>query len=480
MRVLTLAIAAVVQCSVMLLAADTSYDLVLRNGRVMDPESSLDAVRDVGISGGVVRMVSETRLTGRTVVDAAGLVIAPGFIDLHQHAANPEDLALKAQDGVTTIAELEVGVADVDAWYAAREGKMLLHHAVSVGHIPCRMAVMGDRPVFLPAANSGTATRVATDEQLAALRGMIERGLRRGAVAVGFGLQYTPGATQWEVLEMFRVAARFKASSHIHMRAKGGTGPQNVFSAVEELIAASVVTHAPIHVCHVQSTANQFTPQVLQLIGEARTRGLDISVECYPYTAGMTDIRSAIFDPGWRRDGRYDFSDLQWPATGERLTAETFDRYRATGGLVIFHANTEDVIREAVAHPLTMIASDGLRGHPRHAGTSARILGHYVREEKVLTLMQAIEKLALLPARRLEARVPAMKNKGRIRVGADADLVIFDPDRVIDRATYEKPDAPSTGLRYVIVGGTFVVKDGSVVAGVSPGRGVRAAIEASQ
>jgi dihydroorotase len=336
------------------------------------------------------------------------------------------------------------------------------------------MAVMGDRPAFLPAANSGAATTVATDEQLAALRGMIERGLQKGAVAVGFGLQYTPGATHWESLEIFRVAARYGASCHVHMRAKGEAGPQNVFSAVEELIAASAVTGAGAHVCHVQSTSNQLTPRVLQLIGEARNSGLDLSVECYPYTAGMTDIRSAIFDPGWRRDGRYDFSDLQWPATGERLTAETFERYRATGGLVIFHSNPENVIREAVAHPLTMIASDGLRGHPRHAGTSARILGRYVREQKVLTLMQAIEKLSLMPARRLEQRVPAMKNKGRIRAGADADLVIFDPDTIIDRSTYEKADVPSAGIHHVIVAGTFVVKNRSIVDGATPGRAVRA------
>ena len=458
-------------------AAETNFDLVLRNGRVIDPESSLDAVREVGIAGGVVRAVSATALTGRNVIDVKGLVIAPGFIDLHQHAITPEDVVLKMQDGVTTVAELEVGTADVDAWYAAREGRMPIHYAVSVGHIPCRMAVMGDAPAFLPPAKSGAATRVASEEQIAALRAMIERGLQRGAVAVGFGLQYTPVASHWESLEMFRVAARYGASCHLHMRAKGGTGPQNVFSAVEELIAATAVTGAPAHICHVQSTANQFTPQVLEMVGQARSRGLDVSVECYPYTAGMTDIRSAIFDPGWTRDGRYDFKDLQWPATGERLTAETFARYRATGGLVIFHSNPEEVIRDVVAHPLTMIASDGLRGHPRHAGTSARILGHYVREQKVLTLMQAIDKLALMPARRLEQRVPAMRNKGRVRVGADADLVLFDPHKIIDRSTYEKADAPSFGIQHVIVGGVLVVKDASVVSGAIPGRAVRAPIK---
>jgi N-acyl-D-aspartate/D-glutamate deacylase len=476
MRVFNPSFAALVFCSfaMQLAGAENTFDLVLRNGRVIDPESSLDGVRDVGISGGSIRAISTTPLRGKTQIDAKSLVIAPGFIDLHQHAINPDDAVLKAEDGVTTIAELEVGTADVDAWYAAREGKMPIHYAVSVGHIQCRMAVMGDPPAFLPAAKSGAATRVATEEQLVALRAMIERGLERGAVAVGFGLQYTPGATQWESLEMFRAAAKFHASCHVHMRAKGGTGLQNVFSAVEELIAATAVTGAPAHVCHVQSTANEFAPKVLQMISAARSRGLDISVECYPYTAGMTDIRSAIFDPGWTRDGRYDFKDLQWPATGERLTAETFARYRATGGLVIFHSNPEEVIRDVVAHPLTMIASDGLRGHPRHAGTSARILGRYVREQKVLTLLQALEKLSLQPARRLEERVPAMCNKGRVRVGADADLVLFDANTIIDRASYDKPNVASAGIQHVLVAGMFVVKDGALVKGAMPGRAVRA------
>lgn len=476
MRILALAIAFQFLGSVMLSAAEETFDLVLRNGRVIDPESSLDAVREVGIRDGVVRRISTTPLVGKKVIEVKGRVIAPGFIDLHQHAVNPEDVVLKAQDGVTTVAELEVGTADVDAWYAAREGRMPIHFAVSIGHVPCRMAVMGDAPVFLPPANSGAAMRVATDEQIGKIVELIERGLRRGAVAVGFGLQYTPVATQWEALEVFRTAAKYQASCHLHMRAKGGSGAQNVYSAVEELIAATAISGAPAHICHVQSTANELTPRVLDMVRAARGRGLDVSVECYPYGAGMTDIRSAIFDPGWRRDGRYNFNDLQWPSTGERLTAETFERYRATGGLVIFHSNPENVIREAVADPLPMIASDGLRGHPRHAGTSARILGYYVREQKVLTLAQAIEKLSLMPAKRLEARVPAMRNKGRIREGADADVVVFDPEAIRDQATYENPNLASAGIEHVLVAGTFVVKDGAFVSGAAPGRAVRGPI----
>ena len=455
-------------------AIGQDFDLVLAGGRIIDPASKLDAVRHIGIRAGVIRAVSETPLRGRTTVDASGLVIAPGFIDLHQHGQQLEDYQFKAQDGVTAVFELEVGTADVDAWYAARAGKALIHHGVSVGHIPCRMAAMGDRPTFLPGANSVTATNPASDAQLADLRRLVERGLERGAVAVGFGIQYTPGATQWEILEMFRAAAKFRAPCSVHIRAKGDAGPQNVFSSIEELIAATAVTGAPAHICHVQSTANRHTARALELITAARARGLDVSVECYPYTAGMTDIRSAIFDPGWQQRAGIDFADLQWPATGERLNAASFVKFRQTGGMVIVHSNPESVVREAVAHPLTMIASDGLRGHPRQAGTSARILGRYVRETKALTLMQAVEKLSLLPARRLEERVPAMQNKGRVRVGADADIVVFDAAKVRDRATYEEPDLPSEGIRDVLVGGVFVVRDGALQRGVTPGKPVRA------
>jgi N-acyl-D-aspartate/D-glutamate deacylase len=452
------------------------FDLVLAHGRVLDPETRLDAIRHVGIRAGVIRAVSENQLHGPVIVDAAGLVIAPGFIDLHQHAHRPEDYELKAQDGVTTAFELEVGTLDVDAWYAARAGQALIHHGVSVGHIPCRMAAMGDRPGFLPGANSATATNPASDAQLAELRRLIEHGLERGAVAVGFGIQYTPGATQWEILELFRAAAQFRAACSVHIRAKGDAGPHNVFSSLEELIAATAVTGAPAHICHIQSTANRLTPRALELITAARGRGLDISVECYPYTAGMTDIRSAIFDPGWQQRAGITFNDLQWPATGERLTAESFAKFRQTGGMVIVHSNPETVVRHAVMHPHTMIASDGLRGHPRHAGTSARLLGHYVRETQALTLMQAVEKLSLLPARRLEERVPAMKTKGRVQVGADADLVVFDATKVHARATYEQPDRSSEGIRDVLVGGVFVVRDGELQRGMRPGRAVRAPI----
>ena len=176
-----------------------------------------------------------------------------------------------------------------------------------------------------------------------------------------------------------------------------------------------------------------------------------------------------------------DYHKLQWMATGERLTRESFLRYRKQGGNVITFTNTEDMIEYAARHPLPMIASDGFgfetgTSHPRSAGTYSRILGVYVREKKLMTLPEAIRKMTLAPARRLEARVPAMKKKGRLQAGADADITIFDPATVRDRSTYEHGKVPSEGIRYVFVNGVPVVNDGRLVAGAAPGKAVRAAV----
>jgi N-acyl-D-aspartate/D-glutamate deacylase len=452
------------------------YDLVILNGRVIDPESRSDDVRTLGISNGSIKAISSNTLRGRIVIDARGLVVSPGFIDLHQHGQDEENYRFKAMDGVTTALELEVGTGDVDAWYAQREQKSLINFGVSAGHLAARMAAMHEPMKFLPTGDA--AHRAATDAEIEEMKRRLEEGLKRGAVAVGFGIQYTPNASRWEILEMFRVAARYGASCHVHMRHAGVKEPGSNVQALEEVISAAAITGAPLHVVHIQSTGGPATPKLLQMIAEAKTRKLDVTTECYPYIAGMTDIKSAIFDEGWQQVFGIDYKDLQWAATGERLTKETFDQYRKTGGMVAVFSMTEEVVSAAIKSPLTIIASDGIlengKGHPRTAGTYSRVLGKYVREQRALTLIDALTKMTLMPAQRLERRVPSMHNKGRIRVGADADLTIFDPQTITDRSTFQEPARYAEGIKFVIVNGVMIVKDGQLQSGVHPGLPVRA------
>ena len=234
------------------------YDIVIAGGRVMDPESGLDAVKNLGIRDGAVDDIADGPLQGRDCIDASGLVVAPGFVDLHCHGLRPEQDAIQVRDGVTTGLELEVGAADVDSWYAAREGASLINFGASAGHIPVRMAHFGDSGDFLP-VDAG-AYRESTDEDVAEIRRGIEAGLRAGAPAVGLGMQYTPSASRWEVLEVFRAAAEYGAACHVHMRGAGRNEPGGAIESLQEVIAAAAITGAPLHVVHVASTGMRAAP----------------------------------------------------------------------------------------------------------------------------------------------------------------------------------------------------------------------------
>ncbi len=457
------------------------FDLVVANGRVIDPETRLDAIRHVGITGGRIAAVSRTPLRGPAVVDAAGLVVAPGFIDLHAHGQDLENNRVQALDGVTTALELETGPVDVDAWYAERAGSRLLNHGCCVGHIAVRNQVLTGRPTagFNAGLDQAWARRPATASQIAEMAGLVDRGLARGALSVGFGIQYVPGATRSELLAMFRVARRHAAMCGVHQRYAGMIEPDGL-AGLEELLAMALVTGAQLHVEHLTSNTGPLVGQALEMLAAARAGGIQVTTDTHPYTAAMTGIESAVFDSGWRERFQIDYGDLQWAATGERLTAESFERYRTQGGSVVIHSMKPEDVATAVAHPLAAIISDGElvggRGHPRSAGTFCRVLGRFVREDKILTLTEALRKMTLYPAQILGARVGALRRKGRIQVGMDADLTVFDPLRVIDRATYDEPARPSEGVRHVIVAGRPVVREGEVLDAMAglPVRGTRA------
>jgi hypothetical protein len=247
-------------------------------------------------------------------------------------------------------------------------------------------------------------------------------------------------------------------------------------AAVQEVVTNAVATGASLHIVHLNSSSLGQYRTNLDLILGARARGADITAESYPYTAASTDIGSAMFDDGWQELLQIGYEDVQLQETGERLTAETFPRHREEGGLVIMHMMKPEWIRALLAEPEVMVASDGMPyapgAHPRSAGTFARFLGRYVRDEGVLPLLPALDKITRQPAERLAVVAPQMRRKGRVQVGADADLTIFAADRIIDTADFDGELSYSEGVEHVLVNGVFVVRDGALVDGARPGRAI--------
>jgi cytosine/adenosine deaminase-related metal-dependent hydrolase len=465
--------------------AAQQYDLVIEGGRVIDPETGLDAVRNVGIREGKIVSVSAEALSGRRVVHATGLVVAPGFIDLHQHGQELESQRVKALDGVTTALELEIGAPDVAQFLKAKEGQSLIHYGTSASHVAARAAVFGAPlpaevigphagiPEILP--KSGPATdQAATPQQIEAIRSRLRAELDAGGLAIGMGIQYTPGATRLEVLGVFRLAAESGLPVYTHVRSAGRVEPGSSIEAVSEVIGAAAITGAALHIVHINSSCLRDSLECLAMVEGARARGLDVTTEAYPYIAGMTAVNSALFNPGWREKLGIDYGDLVLPDTGEHLTRQRFEELHSSSKTqsVLVFANTQEVVDKVIPHPLVMIASDGATGHPRNAGTYSRVLAQYVREKQTVTLMDAVRKMTLMPAQVLERSTPAARQKGRLQEGADADIVVFDAGTISDRATFEKPMEPSVGVRYLVVGGTLVVDEGKVVADVFPGRAI--------
>lgn len=465
-----------------LLAAN--YDIVLQGGRVIDPESQLDAVRNVAIRDGKIIKVTERALKGKETIDVSGLVVAPGFIDLHAHGQNNIANDFQARDGVTTALEMEMGVFPVRKWYRSREGKAIINYGATVSHSIARALALHettpehDLDLFRDALSPKWSGRELDAATMKKLQVLIGQGFTEGGLGIGVGLAYIPGARRDEIFRLFQIAGTHAAPVFVHARVTSVVEPDST-SALQELIANAAATDAAVHLCHIGSIGGVQVPVMLEMIDGARRNGIDVSTEVYPYTAAHTFIGAAIFQADWRRTIGMDYGDLQWTLTGERLTEQTFKHYRKTRptGSVIAYFMPEKIVQTAVAHPGVMIASDGGSwennvGHPRGAGTFARVLGRYVREQNVLSLHEALAKMTIQPARRLQSYVPVMKNKGRIKVGADADITVFDAKTIIDRATFEKPMQYSKGIEHVLVNGQFVVRDGESLQGVFPGMAI--------
>ena len=471
-------------------SAQQTYDIVISNGRVMDPETGLDAVRHVGIRGQSIVAISESPLRGETEVDASGLVVSPGFIDLHAHGQTARANEFQAMDGVTTALELEAGVPDMGMFVAMREGNAVINYGASLSHgalrtwsmpehreeidrLVARMSddsdIDGDVVSAFFDAIAGGRYKELDASQYPELWQRLEKGLNDGALGVGMPHQYYPGVSYDEIFRLFQFAAEKEAPIYTHVRSMGVTGMQ-------EVIANAIATGAPLHIVHMNSSSLWDYQTNLDLILGAQERGADITTEAYPYTAASTSIESAIFDEGWQERLRISYEDVQLQDTGERLTEETFYEHREKGGVVIIHMMKDDWIKAQLSDPRVMVASDGMPyapgAHPRSAGTFSRFLGRYVRDQEILSLMGGLTKVTLLPAERLESIAPQMRRKGRIQIGADADITVFSAERIIDTADFDGELTYSEGVQYVLVNGEFVVWNGELVDGARPGQAI--------
>ncbi|MDC1437017.1 amidohydrolase family protein [Gammaproteobacteria bacterium] len=470
-----------------ILAQGQTFDLAISNGRVMDPETGLDAIRSIGIRDGQIVAIEEGPLSGEVNIDASGLVVTPGFIDIHTHGMNDESNRLAVADGVTTALELEVGVYPVAPWYAEQEGKYFTNYGASVGHIPTRMKLKHNIDIgsWMTASAEDNiqdlapayAFEPADAAEIERLQSLIREGIEQGALGIGMGVTYTPAATRREILNIFRTSAALNAPIFIHMRS---TDNREKLEPLNEVISNVAVTGASVHVVHINSSGLDDAPLMVQMLRDARQRGLDISTETYPYNASSTRLESALYSGDWLARSGQEYSSLMWVETGERLNAETFQEYREIGGFIVDYSQKEENIRWLVSQPDVIIGSDGIpfvdgRAHPRGAGTFSRVLGLYVREENLLSLMTALSKMTILPAKRLETVAPAMMRKGRIQVGADADITIFNAETIIDHATFLEPAQSSSGIMHVIVNGVPVIRDAVLNDSVHPGQPIRGA-----
>lgn len=474
------------------LADNPVYDVVISGGRVMDPETGLDAIRNVGILADRIAAISSEPLQGKHIIKAKGQVVAPGFIDLHSHRRGPATIAYAAQDGVTTHLELEGGVYPVAEWYQSRAGHELINFGATVSHIGARVAAQLEDPAFKSAAEAASGgdqnafddyinARAIPATRYQSFLQKVAQGLEEGGLGLGSGTQYALGISHLEMLDATRIAAQANSCLFTHIRYGSLVEPGTTLEAIQEMVANAAFTGACVHIVHINSMAMSSTPQMLALFRAARERGLDISTEIYPWDASTDRVRSTFFDPGWEARWGVQVGDLQSTATGKRLTMDEFNALRNGTGddRILTHMNTEETLQTAFKDPTVMVISDGVDlesrfSHPRAAGSYARVLGKYVRDDKVLSLMDALRRMTLMPAQRLEARAPAMKRKGRVQVGADADIVVFDPQTVTEKAKYLDAMQASEGFLIVMVNGTVVVNKGKVVPGVHPGRGVRA------
>lgn len=495
------------------LAMAEPFDTVILNGRVIDPETAFDAVANVGIKDNQISVITQAPIEGKVTIDAAGKVVAPGFIDVHAHGQNIGDYRMQAMQGVTTMLELESGVLPIGDWYSAQGKKGLpLNYGAAAGWTYARIATFSQTPAQATAAYFQQAQsrndwkmNIATREQEGNILRLIEQGLDEGGLGIGINAGYAPGYGQKEYYALAELAAKHKVATYTHVRYASNTEPQSSFEAVKELIGNAAITGAHMHICHINSTSLKDIETILPMVDQAKARGINISVGAYPYGAASTVVGAAMFQGGdWRE--RMGSTANNFQLARDRMTEAQLADYQKNnpGTFIVWHFLDEDnpadraKLDASILDKNVLIESDemfwmhmdekghvenyagdewplpkDLFSHPRSNGAFAKVLRVYVRERGLLTLPEALRKMTLMPAQLLEEFVPQMKLKGRMQPKMDADIVVFDPKTIADKGTYQDPNHPAVGVSWLLVNGQIVVNNSQLDTRIKAGRAIR-------
>ncbi|WGV98008.1 amidohydrolase family protein [Vibrio sp. YMD68] len=494
------------------------FDIVIENGRVVDPETKLDAVRNVGIKDNRIAAISDKKLTGAKVIDATGLVVAPGFIDMHAHGQQVPAARAQAFDGVTTALEMESGLLPIGKFYddCAVEGRPI-NYGASVAWTYAR--VMAKEKNVSPAdgtivwfqkafALKNWQNTLATKDELTEILASVEQGLKEGGLGIGINAGYAPGYGHKEYYELAKLAKSYDVPTYTHVRYLNSAEPKSSFEAYQELISLSATTGAHMHVCHLNSTSVQDIEDCADLIQSAIDNNIAITTEAYPYGAGSSAVGAEVFrGEDWlERWGVPSASYMEINGKALNQAKVTELQETAPGSVVVMHFLKPDESKDdrqkmdrSVLFPGAAIASDAMPwmnskgqliegdvwplpedafAHPRSIACFSRFVNKYVNDYKAISLVEAMERTSLNACRILEDAIPQMKNKGRVQVGKDADLVVFKLEEVKDVATFTQPNAISTGMKYVLVNGAPLIEKGELHLDAMPGQAIRRNVSA--